>query len=162
MFIKSVSLVAFLNFVGYNGAISGALRRFDNLLTRAYTSAKRSQPRYAQHRPRRAGDPAELRQHRPHLRRCRRAAALSRAAGLRHIGQGGQARGAGLLAPGRGFHLQGLGRPVSKAPRGGGGLLARHDEGAAGLHEGGVSRRVLALFRQGDRGLARGLPHGAL
>ena len=41
-------------------------------------------------------------------------------------------------------------------------LLARHDQGSAGLLPGGIQGRLLALFRKGDRGPAGAFPRGAL
>ena len=49
-----------------------------------------------------------------------------------------------------------------KASRGGTRLLARHDQGSAGLLPGGIQGRLLALFRKGDRGPAGAFPRGAL
>ena len=48
------------------------------------------------------------------------------------------------------------------ASRGGTRLLARHDQGSAGLLPGGIQGRLLALFRKGDRGPAGAFPRGAL
>ena len=53
-------------------------------------------------------------------------------------------------------------RPFCKASRGGTRLLARHDQGSAGLLPGGIQGRLLAFFRKGDRGPAGAFPRGAL
>lgn len=71
---------------------------------------------YAAYRTGRAGDPPELRQHRPHLRRHGVLPASGAAAGLRHLGPRREAGGAGLLASGDGAGLRRAGRSVPAAP----------------------------------------------
>ena len=117
---------------------------------------------HAEYRARRAGDPAKLRQYRAHLRGDGGASASHQAPRVRHFRPRRQARGAGLLVPSGYQRVRKFSRPFCKASRGGTRLLARHDEGPAGLLPGGIQGRLLALFRKGDRGPAGAFPRGAL
>ena len=97
--------------------------------------------------------PQNCGKYRPHLCRHRLRPAPDPPSGLRHLRPGGEAGRPGLLAPGPCIRLRKPGGFLPAAPGGGGGPVAGHHQGPAGLLPGPVPGGVLAVLRQGDGGL---------